>query len=76
MGEGEQHALSRSVYAAEARQAPDGFVPQVDSVVGILGLIGWEIGENVNENLVRKLEYCGVVVVTGRSTLCGPLIEG
>ena len=35
---------------------------QIHSAVGILRLVGWEVGEDVDEYLIGKLEYWEVMV--------------
>jgi hypothetical protein len=51
----------------------------VDSVIGVLQSEGEEIGEDVDEYLVRELEYCEVVVAgqpcVDSERVCGALLR-
>lgn len=53
--------MPRFVRIAEVWCLRGQFALQVSPIVGILWLIGWEIGEDVDEYLVGKMEYCETV---------------
>ena len=65
LGEGEQYATPHPVHLVEGLRLCIEPAVHVNSVVDVFRSVDLEIGEDVDEYLVRKLEYYEAVVGSG-----------